>query len=68
MFWSNQGLLVLKMLTNYVQAAKQEHKNLNSYLIRHGILTDREIIERPVQRIKFTRPGFKRKRNSPNGH
>ncbi|MDE2027354.1 MAG: type II/IV secretion system protein [Candidatus Omnitrophica bacterium] len=29
----------------YIQNARQEHKNLNSYLIRHGILTEREIIE-----------------------
>jgi type IV pilus assembly protein PilB len=29
----------------YVHSAKQEHKNLNSYLIRHGILTEREIVE-----------------------
>ena len=40
-----QGLIDTDEASNYVQSAKQEHKNLNSYLIRHGILTDREIID-----------------------
>ena len=39
------GLISLEEAEDYVQAAKGEHKNLNSYLIRHGILTDREIVE-----------------------
>src|SRR5882724_5713290 len=30
---------------DYLQGAKQERKNLNSYLIRHGILTEREIVD-----------------------
>jgi len=29
----------------YVRSAKQEHRNLNSYLVRHGILSEREIID-----------------------
>ncbi len=39
------GLISVEDADNYVQSAKQEHKNLNSYLIRHGILTDREIVD-----------------------
>jgi type II secretory ATPase GspE/PulE/Tfp pilus assembly ATPase PilB-like protein len=39
------GLIDAEDASNYVQSAKKEHKNLNSYLIRHGILTDREIVE-----------------------
>ncbi len=39
------GLIDTDDAAGYVQSAKQEHKNLNSYLIRHGILTDREIVE-----------------------
>ncbi len=39
------GLVDADDAANYVQSAKQEHKNLNSYLIHHGILTDREIVE-----------------------
>ncbi|MBF0505012.1 MAG: type II/IV secretion system protein [Candidatus Omnitrophica bacterium] len=39
------GLLDSMDAEGYVQAAREEHKNLNSYLIRHGILTDREIID-----------------------
>ena len=39
------GLISADDAIGYVQSAKQEHKNLNSYLIRHGILTDREIVE-----------------------
>src|ERR1700690_275777 len=37
----------------YVQAAKKDHKNLNSYLIRQGILTDREIIEALSKELKL---------------
>ncbi|MBF0512293.1 MAG: hypothetical protein HQL13_08225, partial [Candidatus Omnitrophica bacterium] len=29
---------------SYVQKAKEEHKNLDTYLIRHGILHDHEIV------------------------
>ena len=39
------GLISADDAVSYVQSAKQEHKNLNSYLIRHGILSDREIVE-----------------------
>ena len=39
------GLVSLDDAQEYVQSAKQEHKNLNSYLIRHGILTEREIVD-----------------------
>ena len=53
MFWSNQGLSALKMLTDYVQSAKKEHKNLNSYLIRQGILTDREIVDALSKELKL---------------
>ena len=30
---------------NYIESAKQEHKNLSSYLIRQGILSEREIVD-----------------------
>src|ERR1035441_1806451 len=39
------GLIDTEDAANYIQSAKQEHKNLNSYLIRHGILNEREIVE-----------------------
>ncbi len=39
------GLISADDADDYVQSAKKEHKNLNSYLIRQGILTDREIID-----------------------
>jgi type IV pilus assembly protein PilB len=39
------GLIGLEDADGYIQGAKQEHKNLNSYLIRHGILTEREIVD-----------------------
>jgi len=40
-----QGLVESDDADNYIKFAKQEHKNLNSYLIRNGILSDREIVE-----------------------
>jgi len=39
------GLISADDADDYVQAAKKDQKNLNTYLIRQGILTDREIIE-----------------------
>jgi len=39
------GLIEAADADGLVHAARQEHKNLNSYLIRHGILTDREIVD-----------------------
>jgi len=39
------GLIESDDAVDYLQSAKKEHKNLNSYLIRHGILSEREIVE-----------------------
>jgi type II secretory ATPase GspE/PulE/Tfp pilus assembly ATPase PilB-like protein len=39
------GLINAEDATGYIQGANKEQKNLNSYLIRQGILTDREIVE-----------------------
>jgi type II secretory ATPase GspE/PulE/Tfp pilus assembly ATPase PilB-like protein len=39
------GLITADDADDYVQAAKKDQKNLNSYLIREGILSDREIID-----------------------
>ncbi len=39
------GLLTEDESANYTELAKQERVNLNTYLIRHAILTDREIID-----------------------
>ncbi len=38
------GLLTAEQADEYIAAAKQEHKNLNSYLLRHGILTETQVI------------------------
>lgn len=48
------GLLDALDAETFVQSAKQEHKNLNSYLIRHGILTDREIIDALARELNLT--------------
>jgi len=48
------GLLDETDASSFVQSAKQEHKNLNSYLIRHGILTDREIIDALSRELHLT--------------
>jgi len=39
------GLISADDAESYVQSARQEHKSLNSYLIRQGILSDREIVD-----------------------
>jgi len=39
------GLLSPEDANGYVQSARQEHKNISSYLIRQGILTESEIVE-----------------------
>jgi type II secretory ATPase GspE/PulE/Tfp pilus assembly ATPase PilB-like protein len=39
------GLLTAQEAAQHIVAAKQERRNLNSYLIHHAILTDREIID-----------------------
>jgi len=48
------GLLDALDAESFVQLSKQEHKNLNSYLIRHGILTDREIIDALARELNLT--------------
>jgi len=39
------GLISSQEADHYIQSANLEQKSLNSYLVRHGILSDREIIE-----------------------
>jgi len=39
------GLISIQEAEDFIQSAKQEHRNLNSYLIHHGILTEHEIVE-----------------------
>jgi type II secretory ATPase GspE/PulE/Tfp pilus assembly ATPase PilB-like protein len=39
------GLITAEDAEDYVEAAKKDQKNLNTYLIRQGILSDREIID-----------------------
>ncbi len=39
------GLITTDDVQTYVAAAKAEHRNINSYLIRHGILTEIEIVQ-----------------------
>jgi len=41
----NSGLISPDDADSYVRGAKEEHKSLNSYLIRQGILSEREIVE-----------------------
>jgi len=47
------GLIGLEDAASYVEAAKKEHKNLDTYLIRHGVLTDREIIDVLSKELKL---------------
>ena len=47
------GLLTAQDSEDYVAAAKIERRNLHSYLIRHDILTDRQIIEALAQQLKL---------------
>ncbi len=59
------GLIEADEAAGYVQAAKQEHKNLNSYLVRHGILTDREIVEALSKELNLPILDLKEKEISP---
>jgi len=47
------GLIAAEDAPGYVQSAKKEQKNLNTYLIRHGILSDREIVNALSQELKI---------------
>ena len=47
------GLISAEDALLYVQSAEQEHRNLNSYLIRHGILTEREIVDSLAQELNL---------------
>ncbi len=47
------GLLSVEDAREYVAAAKAERRNLNSYLIRHGLLTDREIVDTLARELKL---------------
>ncbi|MEI7999164.1 MAG: GspE/PulE family protein [Candidatus Omnitrophota bacterium] len=40
-----KGLLTIEDAEHYVVLAKSESRNLHSYLIRHDVLTDRQIVE-----------------------
>ncbi|MDE2214102.1 MAG: type II/IV secretion system protein [Candidatus Omnitrophica bacterium] len=48
------GLISSQDAHAYIQAARQEHKNLNSYLVRHGILTEREIIDSLAKELNLS--------------
>lgn len=47
------GLLTDQEAAQYVISAKQERQNLNHYLIRHGILSDREIVDTLSKALKM---------------
>ncbi|MBI3602309.1 MAG: type II/IV secretion system protein [Candidatus Omnitrophica bacterium] len=47
------GLLTSQDAERYIVLAKAERRNLDSYLIRHGILTDRQIVEALAQQLKL---------------
>lgn len=47
------GLLSAEEAEGHISASKQERRNLNSYLIRHGILSDREIIDALAKELKL---------------
>ncbi len=47
------GLVTTEAAEKYVLAAKAEHKNLNSYLIRHNIVTDRQIVDALASELKL---------------
>jgi len=49
----NAGLISAEEASQYIIAAKGEHKNLHSYLMRHDILTDHQIIEALSQQLKL---------------
>lgn len=46
-------LLTAEEAREYVAAAKSERRNLNSYLIRHGIIPDRKIIDVLAKELKL---------------
>jgi type II secretory ATPase GspE/PulE/Tfp pilus assembly ATPase PilB-like protein len=60
------GLINADDADDYVQAAKKDQKNLNTYLIRQGILTDREIIDALSKELKLTILDLKEKEISPS--
>ncbi|MBI4309315.1 MAG: type II/IV secretion system protein [Candidatus Omnitrophica bacterium] len=47
------GLLTQAEASQCIILAKQERCNLNTYLVRHGILTDREIIDTLAKELKL---------------
>ena len=55
------GLLISRDLEDYLISAKKEKRNLHSYLIRHDILTDRQIIEALSQQLKLAIVDLKHK-------
>jgi type IV pilus assembly protein PilB len=49
----NSRLVTSEDAAHYIILAKGERRNLHSYLVRHGILTDRQIIEALAQQLKL---------------
>ncbi len=47
------GLLTAEDAEHYITSAKVEHRNLHSYLIRHDIINDRQIIEALSQQLNL---------------
>jgi type II secretory ATPase GspE/PulE/Tfp pilus assembly ATPase PilB-like protein len=47
------GLIGSEDADNYVRSAVKEQRNLNSYLIRQGILTEREIVDALSKELKL---------------
>jgi type II secretory ATPase GspE/PulE/Tfp pilus assembly ATPase PilB-like protein len=60
------GLISADDAEDYVQSAKKDQRNLNSYLIRQGILTDREIIDALSKELKLPILDLKEKEIPPS--
>ncbi len=50
---TKSGLFSSQDAEDYIASAKGERRNLHSYLIRHDILTDRQIVEALSQELKL---------------
>ncbi len=51
---AKSGLISPEDVDTFVAGAKAEHRNLNSYLLRHGILTEREIVDALSKELNLT--------------
>ena len=47
------GFISAENAVRYIQSAQQEDQNIDSFLIRHGILTEREIVEALSKELKL---------------